>query len=119
MGKLHEAAVNGDIVAINELLGKIDVNETDGDGISPLFSAIAGGHVNAVKLLVKKGADVNKKSVSVMPTHGWLMAARQGWYEFSVEQRWRQPTLAASVLRFASLARPALLEEHREDSRER
>ena len=39
--------------------GKIDVNRTNYDGRTALFSAIEGGHLGIVKLLIENGASVN------------------------------------------------------------
>jgi cytochrome c len=48
-GPLHDAAKIGDTMAISAALDKgADVNESDGI-VTPLYLAVAGGHVEAVK----------------------------------------------------------------------
>jgi cytochrome c len=50
-GPLHDAAKIGDMKAISAALDKgADVNESDGIA-TPLYLAVAGGHVEAVKQL--------------------------------------------------------------------
>ncbi|KAK3263835.1 hypothetical protein CYMTET_27385, partial [Cymbomonas tetramitiformis] len=61
---LHEAARKGDISSINELLASSDVrekiNDLDPYGWTPLFWAVDGGKVDAVRALLNHGADVTK-----------------------------------------------------------
>lgn len=57
---LHEAAKNGDIEDVRELLDAgIDVNSLNSEGATPLHWAAFKGHVDVAKLLVKRGAKVN------------------------------------------------------------
>ena len=52
---------------ITVLEAKVGVENTV--EVSPLCSAIAKGDVNAVKALIKQGADVNAKSNGLRPLH--------------------------------------------------
>jgi hypothetical protein len=74
---LYEAAEDGDIEAIDQLLqAGANVNAAiDGDG-SPLIAAARRGHLNAVKHLLDRGADPNL----AVPGDGapLLAAAREG-----------------------------------------
>ena len=57
---LHDAAKNGDIEEVRELLDAgIDVNSLNSEGATPLHWAAFKGHVEVAKLLVKRGAKVN------------------------------------------------------------
>lgn len=65
--KMYQAAVRGDITAIERLIGQgVDVNViyTSDRPTTPLIGAAASGQLIAVKYLVAKGADVNMK--------GWM-----------------------------------------------
>eukprot|EP00913_Durusdinium_trenchii_P032800 g30705.t1 len=59
---LHEAALRGDLKYINEMLDQLeepsDINKWDEKKIAPLGYAVACGHLEAVKLLLKRGADI-------------------------------------------------------------
>jgi beta-lactamase regulating signal transducer with metallopeptidase domain len=74
---LYEAAENGDLSSIDELLNEgANVNcALNGDG-SPLIGAARKGRIDAVRLLLERGADPN------MPVRGdgnpLIMAAREG-----------------------------------------
>ena len=79
-GELHEAAIAGDLEAIERLLADgVDVDEK---GIaSPLFLAARSGHAEAVSLLIENGADINFESKWGTPLHiavsrGHLSVAR-------------------------------------------
>ena len=57
---LHEAAKNGDIEDVRELLeAGADVNGLNSEGATPLHWAAFKGHVDVAKLLIKRGAKVN------------------------------------------------------------
>ncbi len=73
-GPLGNAAKAGDIAEIERLLNEgADVNES---GLaSPLFYAIQYKHTDAARLLIKRGADVNKASAWGPPIHE---AAKRG-----------------------------------------
>lgn len=59
---LHEAALRGDVKFIDEMLTEdTDINKWDEKQIAPLGYAVACGHLDAVKLLLKRGADVTMK----------------------------------------------------------
>ncbi len=61
---LHVAAMSGDTKLIEKLLAKkkADINAVDAAGFSPLHYAVAAGNKDAVKLLIKNGANVNLKT---------------------------------------------------------
>jgi len=61
---LHNAAATGDTALITSLLnsGEYDVNMLGGTpGITPLMYAVANDQPNAVRLLLERGADINKR----------------------------------------------------------
>lgn len=57
----HAAAALGDIEVLKELAvgNKRALHAKDGNGWQPIHEAVRGGHVDAVRLLVEHGADVN------------------------------------------------------------
>ncbi|CAG8505940.1 4663_t:CDS:2 [Ambispora gerdemannii] len=60
--KLRDAACRGDCDKIINLLVLTpipDINRADDKGRTPLHFACAGGHIDAVKLLISRGANVN------------------------------------------------------------
>ncbi len=59
---LVEAAENGDLAAIQNLIAKgVNVNASEGDGIwTPLAAAAYRGHSEIVKVLLANGAEVDK-----------------------------------------------------------
>jgi len=60
---LHEAALRGEVKFIEEMLEdeSVDINKWDEKKISPLGYAVACGHLDAVKVLLKRGADVTMR----------------------------------------------------------
>jgi cytochrome c len=61
-GAIHEAAKNGDVAAISAALDAgANVNESDAVA-PPLYYAVSGAHLEAAKLLIERGADVNALS---------------------------------------------------------
>jgi ankyrin repeat protein len=59
---LVDAAFVCDFVRVRELIGRgADPNVRDADGRTPLFSAVLGGSVGLVGLLLESGADVNAR----------------------------------------------------------
>lgn len=62
---LLDAAGNGDIYLIQNLLDKgADANCVNEKGWTPLVKAAFNQHLNAVKLLVNAGAEINHQSVN-------------------------------------------------------
>ena len=62
-GDVIKAVSSGKIKEVNELLGKgSDVNEKDAEfGVTPLHAAAYHGHMDIVKLLLKKKADIHAR----------------------------------------------------------
>jgi len=58
--ELHDAAKNGDVDRIRDLLAleKALLNETDENLQTALHHAVAGGHLDSAELLLEEGADV-------------------------------------------------------------
>jgi hypothetical protein len=63
--KAHRAASNGDVQALGEEISEKRevVNNRDENGWQPIHEAAAGGHKQAVELLVNNGADVNTRTL--------------------------------------------------------
>jgi ankyrin repeat protein len=62
IGQLHQAAADGNVAEIERLLQTDHrqlINVFDELSLTPLMRAAMGGHVEAVKLLLAAGADVN------------------------------------------------------------
>lgn len=59
--ELHVLAGKGDFIKLNDVLSKHkkDLEKRDEDGFTPLLVAAYEGHEQAVKVLIKGGADVN------------------------------------------------------------
>jgi len=77
---IHDAAKKGDVAAVAAALDAgADVNERDGFA-TPLYYAVSRQHLDAAKLLIERGADVNAGSKVGVPP---LMAAvAKGKLEF-------------------------------------
>lgn len=60
---LHRAAAVGSVPIIKALLeeGKSPINATDNDGLTALHHAVSEGHGDAVILLLKSGAEADKR----------------------------------------------------------
>jgi ankyrin repeat protein len=62
LGQLHQASADGNLHEIKRLLQSDHlklINVFDELSLTPLMRAAMGGHVEAVKLLIAAGADVN------------------------------------------------------------
>jgi len=58
--QLHEAAADGDLEAVDDLLRrKYPLNRFDDLSYTPLHHAVIGGHLHIVDRLLEVGADVN------------------------------------------------------------
>ena len=96
-GPLQDAAKAGDIAQIEALLAQgADVNQ--GVLATPLIYAIQEGHADAAKLLIERGADVNKQATLGAPLH---VAASEGMADMVVllldhgadpNEQWKQLT---------------------------
>jgi ankyrin repeat protein len=65
---LMEAAGTGNTVIMKQLVEKgADINAMDHEGATPIFFACMYGHVEAVRLLIELGADVNVEAVNRTP----------------------------------------------------
>lgn len=60
---LWNAARRGDVAAMEKHLEKTDIDQLDGMGSTALSWAVGLGRVDAVKLLLEKGADVNVRNL--------------------------------------------------------
>jgi hypothetical protein len=61
----HKAAQEGDLESLAKVLEVLEdvVNKKDSNGWTPLHEGARAGHLEVVKLLVQKGADVNEVTV--------------------------------------------------------
>ncbi len=58
--RLLNAAKNGDLTRVEALLKEgLNVNEQDGEGITPLIIASCAGNLDVVKALLNEGADTS------------------------------------------------------------
>jgi cytochrome c len=70
---IHEAAKKGDVAALDS---GVDANASNGIA-TPLYYAIDGGHLEAAKLLLGRGADVEAQRIwgpALVPEHSSLIA---------------------------------------------
>jgi putative CocE/NonD family hydrolase len=67
---LHQAAVDGDIEQVKQLISKgVNVNAKDEEENPPLHYAVQSGKIEIVQLLVEAGADVNVNAESWPPLY--------------------------------------------------
>jgi ankyrin repeat protein len=75
---LHMAAFVGNQAVVRLLLAQrgVDLSVCDGEGATPLHAAVGAGHLECVRMLIAKGANVNARAESGdTPLH---FAARMG-----------------------------------------
>ena len=60
--RYYQAVRNNDLATLQSLIKSVDVNTKDERGGTPLMYAAAFGSLDAMKLLVSSGADVNAKN---------------------------------------------------------
>ena len=87
-GEIHSAAQMGDLATVRELLAKDAwlANARDASGNSPLQWAARGGHLEVVRCLVEKGADVRAVDArSETALHEAAAADRGDVVDFLVE----------------------------------
>jgi prolyl 4-hydroxylase len=60
----HKAAQEGDADTLGKVIDKLGhlLNSKDANGWTPLHEGARGGHVEVVKLLVEKGANINERT---------------------------------------------------------
>jgi cytochrome c len=69
---IHDAAMNGDVAAITAALDAgAGIDESDGTA-TPLYFAVWMGHIEAAKLLIERGADVNAAPTPGVLRSCWL-----------------------------------------------
>ena len=61
----HVAAQEGDADTLGKVIGKLEhlLNSKDANGWTPLHEGARGGHVDVVKLLIEKGANINERTM--------------------------------------------------------
>lgn len=75
---LHYAAVDGDLTAVERLLGTEDVNLADREGWTPLHFAASAGAPDVVARLLDSGADIHALTEKGMPAIYWAAVAKRG-----------------------------------------
>lgn len=65
-GEIHDAATEGNLLRVKELLAENPalIGERDNVGKTPFHQAAYAGHVEIMEWLIKSGADVNEKTAS-------------------------------------------------------
>ncbi|XP_059486305.1 ankyrin-3-like [Neocloeon triangulifer] len=75
---LHQTCISGNVSTARFIidLGRLDVNGTFKNGLTPLHVAASKSHIDMIKMLLEKGADIRKKNDhGLLPFHS---AARSG-----------------------------------------
>jgi hypothetical protein len=76
---LMDACVAGDMTGVERLVGQnVDVNYQDDEESGPMLEACAGGHLNIVKFLIKKG--VSKLHINWMDNDGHTPLSEAEFY---------------------------------------
>jgi|GEM_PF-237229 len=89
-GDLWTAAKTGNLAALNQHISKkADLNAQDARmGLTPLALASMGGHVEAAKLIISKGGEVNAKNKDgSVPLHGASFLGRVDIVKLLVENK--------------------------------
>jgi ankyrin repeat protein len=84
LGRLHQAAADGDLAEIKRLLQTDHIkliNVFDELSLTPLMRAAMGGHIEAVKLLLAAGADVNAHDARCIGNTAINEVAGDGYFE--------------------------------------
>lgn len=71
---LHQAAGEGDVAKLGQLLQRVSPNEVLAEGDSALHAAAKAGRAAAVQVLIAAGADPNlqNRSTGLTPLHWWV-----------------------------------------------
>ncbi|WP_067470539.1 ankyrin repeat domain-containing protein [Nocardia amamiensis] len=75
---LHYAARDGDVDAIERLLGTEDVNASDNEGWTPLHFAAQAARPESVARLLDAGADIDAVTAKGYPVIYWAIMASGG-----------------------------------------
>ncbi|XP_024865989.1 uncharacterized protein si:ch211-272n13.3 isoform X3 [Kryptolebias marmoratus] len=78
LGKVHKAALSGDLAKLKQLAKKNDINQLDKENRTPLHIACANGHAEVVQFLVDSKAKLN---LCDNQNRSALMKAVQGQHE--------------------------------------
>jgi len=87
MAEIHDAAKNGDIARVTQLLDAgADINTPDGKQNTALHHAARYGHIELVQLLIDRGADLNPNEA--ISGHTPLHKAERWGHDEVVEPAW-------------------------------
>jgi len=83
------AAKRGQLAIVRQLVaGKVEVDATDKDGVTPLFWAADRGHTEVVKLLLDRGANVALTAPQgLTPLHAAARGGHSGMVKLLIDKR--------------------------------
>ncbi|XP_078676705.1 cortactin-binding protein 2-like isoform X2 [Branchiostoma floridae x Branchiostoma belcheri] len=86
--RLHQAAGEGDVTMVEQLLEEgADPNTTERDGSTPVYAAAEGGHLDCLELLLSHNGDPNSlRDDNFTPLHGAAAEGHTGCLKLLLER---------------------------------